>query len=53
LPALPKTEVYADAALRRTVTERIFSGWGHDLLDPTYKRSRYVEPPQFAVPDAP
>jgi hypothetical protein len=43
----------ADAALRRTGTDRVFSGWGHDLLDPAYKRSRYVAPPQFAVPEAP
>ena len=43
----------ADSALRRTGAERIFSGWRHDLLDPAYKRSRYIAPPQFAVPDAP
>jgi hypothetical protein len=42
----------ADAELRRTGTERIFSGWGRDLLDPAYKRSRYVAPPQFAAPNA-
>jgi hypothetical protein len=40
-----------DSALRRTGTERRFSGWGNDLLDPNYKR--YMAPPPFAVSDAP
>jgi hypothetical protein len=40
-----------DAALNRSGTQRRFSGWGRDLLDPNYKR--YVAPPQFAVSDTP
>jgi hypothetical protein len=35
-----------DAALRATGTERKFSGWGRDLLDPQYKP--YVAPPVLA-----
>lgn len=41
----------ADAALRRSGTERRFSGWGRNLLDPNYRP--YVAPPQFAVTDTP
>ena len=41
----------ADAALRRSGTERRFSGWGRNLLDPDYRP--YVAPPQFAVTDTP
>ena len=40
-----------DAALRATGTERIFSGWGRDLLDPQYKP--YVAPPALANQWAP
>jgi hypothetical protein len=35
-----------DAAVRATGTERKFSGWGRDLLDPQYKP--YVAPPALA-----
>ena len=41
----------SDAVLGRSGTERRFSGWGRNLLDPNYRR--YVAPPQFAVSDTP
>jgi hypothetical protein len=41
----------ADTALRSSGTERVFSGWGRDLLDPKYKR--YVASPVFPIQNAP
>jgi hypothetical protein len=40
-----------DSAVRRAGFDRRFSGWGRDLLDPSYKP--YAAPPSFAVTNTP